>query len=49
VSVAVSEELDRALAAAVEAAHAAGEVALKYYRSGFDVTLKAELSLVKAA
>lgn len=35
-------QLDQALAAAVEAARAAGEVALKYYRTGFDVTLKAD-------
>jgi histidinol-phosphatase len=35
-------QLDRALAAAVEAARAAGEVALKYYRTGFDVTIKAD-------
>ena len=33
---------ERALAAAVEAARAAGEVALKYYRSGFDVSIKAD-------
>ena len=33
---------ERALAAAIEAARAAGEVALKYYRTGFDVTLKAD-------
>jgi histidinol-phosphatase len=33
---------ERALAAAVEAARAAGEVALKYYRTGFDVSLKAD-------
>jgi histidinol-phosphatase len=35
-------QLDQALAAAVEAARAAGEVALKYYRTGFDVTIKAD-------
>jgi histidinol-phosphatase len=35
-------QLDQALAAAVEAACAAGEVALKYYRTGFDVTIKAD-------
>lgn len=40
---------DRALEAAVEAARAAGEVALKYYRSGFDVTLKPDLSPVTQA
>jgi histidinol-phosphatase len=39
----------RALAAAVEAARAAGEVALKYYRGGFDVTLKADRSPVTQA
>ena len=42
-------ELDRALAAAVEAARAAGEVALKYYRTGFDVTLKADATPVTQA
>jgi len=42
-------ELDRALSAAVEAAHAAGEVALKYYRTGFDVTLKADATPVTQA
>ena len=42
-------ELDRALAAAVEAALAAGEVALKYYRTGFDVTLKADATPVTQA
>jgi histidinol-phosphatase len=40
---------ERALAAAVEAAHAAGAVALKYYRTGFDVTLKADLTPVTQA
>ena len=35
-------QLDQALAAAIEAARAAGEVALEYYRTGFDVTLKAD-------
>jgi histidinol-phosphatase len=35
-------DLDRALAAAVEAARAAGQVALRYYRTGFDVALKAD-------
>lgn len=48
-SVAVNEGLDRALAAAVEAARAAGEVALKYYRTGFDVTLKADATPVTQA
>jgi len=42
-------ELDHALAAAVEAARAAGEVALKYYRTGFDVTLKADATPVTQA
>jgi len=42
-------ELDRALAAAVEAARAAGELALKYYRTGFDVTLKADATPVTQA
>jgi len=37
------------LDAAVEAARAAGEVALKYYRSGFDVTLKPDLTPVTQA
>ena len=40
---------ERALAAAVDAARAAGEIALKYYRSGFDVTLKSDLSPVTQA
>ena len=35
-------QLDQALAAAVEAARAAGEVALEYYRTGFDVIIKAD-------
>jgi len=42
-------ELDRALAAAIEAARAAGEVALKYYRTGFDVTIKADATPVTQA
>jgi histidinol-phosphatase len=42
-------DLDRALAAAVEAARAAGEVALGYYRRGFDVTLKADATPVTQA
>jgi histidinol-phosphatase len=33
---------DQALAAAVEAARAAGRIALQYYRSGFEVTIKAD-------
>lgn len=41
--------IDRALAAAVEAARTAGEVALKYYRSGFDVTLKPDATPVTQA
>jgi len=32
--------LDRALAAAVDAARAAGAIAMKYYTGGFDVTIK---------
>lgn len=40
---------ERALAAAVEAARAAGDVALKYYRSSFDVTLKADRTPVTQA
>jgi histidinol-phosphatase len=42
-------DLDRALAVAVEAARAAGEVALKYYRTGFDVTMKADATPVTQA
>ncbi|HET7342337.1 MAG TPA: inositol monophosphatase family protein [Methylomirabilota bacterium] len=42
-------DLDRALAVAVEAARAAGEVALKYYRTGFDVTIKADATPVTQA
>ena len=42
-------ELDRALAAAIEAARAAGEVAMKYYRTGFDVTLKPDATPVTDA
>ena len=42
-------ELDRALAAAVDAARAAGEIALKYYRTGFDVTIKADATPVTQA
>jgi histidinol-phosphatase len=40
---------ERALAAAVDAARAAGEVALKYYRGGFEVTLKPDLTPVTQA
>jgi histidinol-phosphatase len=39
----------RLLAAAVEAARAAGEVALKYYRSGFEVTIKPDRTPVTQA
>ena len=42
-------DLDRALAAAVDAARAAGEVAMTYYRGGFDVTLKADATPVTQA
>jgi histidinol-phosphatase len=42
-------ELDRALTAAIEAARAAAEVALKYYRTGFDVTLKPDATPVTQA
>jgi histidinol-phosphatase len=45
----VTVDLDRALAAAEEAARAAGEVALKYYRTGFDVSLKADATPVTQA
>jgi histidinol-phosphatase len=41
--------LDRALAVATEAARAAGAVALRYYRSGFEVTLKADRTPVTQA
>jgi len=40
---------DRALDLAVEAARAAGEIALKYYRRGFEVTLKPDLTPVTQA
>ncbi len=40
---------ERALAAAVEAARAAGEIAMKYYRGGFEVTLKADHTPVTQA
>jgi histidinol-phosphatase len=40
---------DRALDAAVDAARAAGEIALKYFRTTFDVTLKADQSPVTQA
>ncbi len=38
-----------ALAAAVEAARAAGEIAMKYYRGGFDVTIKPDQTPVTQA
>jgi histidinol-phosphatase len=41
--------LDRALAAAAEAARAAGAIALQYYRNGFDVTLKPDQTPVTQA
>jgi len=37
------------LAAAVEAARAAGEIAMRYYRGGFDVTIKADQTPVTQA
>ncbi|MGH7391979.1 MAG: inositol monophosphatase family protein [Candidatus Rokuibacteriota bacterium] len=40
---------ERALAAAVEAARAAGEIAMKYYRGGFEVALKDDLTPVTQA
>src|SRR5882672_4643328 len=40
---------DRALAVAIEAARAAGEIALEYYRKGFNVDLKADRSPVTQA
>ena len=40
---------ERALAAAVDAARAAGEIAMRYYRTGFDVSIKADLSPVTQA
>jgi histidinol-phosphatase len=41
--------LDRALAAAADAARAAGAIALRYYTSGFDVTLKPDQTPVTQA
>jgi len=41
--------LHPALAAAVEAARAAGEIALRYYRGGFEVTIKPDLTPVTQA
>ena len=43
------DELDRALQTAVAAARAAGEIALRYYRTGFDVTLKPDRTPVTQA
>ena len=40
---------ERALAAAVDAARAAGEIAMAYYRGGFDVTFKPDLTPVTQA
>ena len=40
---------DLALEIAVEAARAAGEVALKYYRTGFNITMKADQTPVTQA
>jgi histidinol-phosphatase len=42
-------DLDRALATALEAARAAGKVALRYYRDGFDVVLKPDHTPVTQA
>lgn len=42
-------ELDRALAAAVDAAHEAGAIALRYYHGGFDVTIKPDQTPVTQA
>jgi histidinol-phosphatase len=41
--------LDQALAAAIEAARTAGAVALRYYTSGFDVTIKPDQTPVTQA
>lgn len=41
--------MDRALEVAIEAARAAGEVALKYYRQGFEVAIKSDQSPVTQA
>ena len=40
---------ERALTAAVDAARAAGEIAMHYYRGGFDVTIKADQTPVTQA
>jgi histidinol-phosphatase len=42
-------DLDRALEAAVEAARAAGQVAIRYYRHGFDVSIKPDRTPVTQA
>ena len=42
-------DLDRALAAAVDAARAAGTIALGYYHGGFEVTIKPDLTPVTQA
>jgi histidinol-phosphatase len=42
-------DTERALAAAVDAARAAGQIALRYYRTGFDVMVKSDLSPVTQA
>jgi histidinol-phosphatase len=41
--------LDRALAAAVDAARAAGQIALGYYHGGFEITIKPDLTPVTQA
>jgi histidinol-phosphatase len=41
--------LDRALAAAADAAQAAGAIALRYYTSGFDITIKPDQTPVTQA
>jgi histidinol-phosphatase len=41
--------VDYSLAAAVDAARAAGEIAMRYYRTGFDVSIKSDLSPVTQA
>ena len=45
----MTDASDRLLSVAVEAARAAGEVALKYYRGGCDVTLKPDATPVTRA
>src|SRR5207244_2305190 len=44
-----AKELDRALGAAVDAARAAGTIALGYYHGSFDVTIKPDLTPVTQA